>query len=81
MRRSSSAKAGHVLTDDRLAENDAAENVADRPVRALPHFLQIELFDARFVRRDRSAFDAEAMEDQRHFWAEEGGIGGMKSLT
>ena len=50
----------HVLADDRLAEDDAAENVADGAVRALPHFLEIEFFDPRFVGRDRGAFDADA---------------------
>ena len=50
----------HVLADDRLAEDDAAQNVADGAVRALPHLLEMELFDARLVGRDRRAFDADA---------------------
>ena len=53
-------EARHVLADDRLAEDDAAQNVADRAVRALPHLLEMELFDARLIGRDRRAFDADA---------------------
>ena len=51
----------HVLADDRLAEDGAAEDVADGAVRRLPHFLQIEFLHAGFVRRDGGAFDADAM--------------------
>ncbi len=50
----------HVPADDRLAEDDPAQNVADGAVRAPPHFLEIEFLDPRFVRRDRRAFDADA---------------------
>ncbi len=50
----------HVLADDRLAEDDAAEDVADRAVRALPHFLEIEFLHPRLVGRDGRAFDADA---------------------
>ena len=39
---------------------DAAEDVADRAIRAFPHFLEMKLFDARLVRRDGGAFDADA---------------------
>ena len=57
--------AGHeardVGDDDRLAEDDAAEDVADRAVRALPHLLEAELLDARLVGRDRGALDADAV--------------------
>ena len=57
--------AGHqardVRDDDRLAEDDAAEDVADRAVRRLPHLLQAELLDARLVGRDRRALDADAV--------------------
>ncbi len=53
-------EARHVLADDRLAEDDAAEDVADRAVRALPHLLEIELLHARLVGRDGRAFDADA---------------------
>src|SRR5437879_4444658 len=44
--------ARHVLADDGLAENRAVENVADGPVGAAPHLLQVELLDAPFVRSD-----------------------------
>ncbi len=54
-------QAGHVAADDGLAEDDAAEDVADGAVGALPHLLQIELFDARLVRRDGRALDADAV--------------------
>src|SRR5690606_15572842 len=54
-------QARNVLHDDRLAEDDAAENVADRAVRALPHLLEAEFLDAAFVRRDRRALDADAV--------------------
>ncbi|MNN18816.1 hypothetical protein D3C81_1320350 [compost metagenome] len=49
----------HVLADDRLAENDAAQDVADGAVRRLPHLLQAEFGDAGFVRRDGGALDAD----------------------
>ena len=57
--------AGHqardVRDDDRLAEDHAAEDVADRAVRRAPHLLQAELLDARLVGRDRRALDADAV--------------------
>src|SRR6202044_3679210 len=49
----------HVLADDRLAEDDAAKNVADGAVWASPHFLQMEFFDPRLLRGDGRAFDAD----------------------
>ena len=54
-----------VLADDRLTEDGAAQDVADRPVGRLPHLLQFEFFDARLVRRDRRAFDANAVLQDR----------------
>ena len=51
----------HVLADDRLAENGAAEDVADGAVRRFPHFLELEFLHARFVGRDRRAFDGDAV--------------------
>ncbi|MCY1300304.1 hypothetical protein D9M70_498650 [compost metagenome] len=54
-------QARNVLADDRLAEDDAAEDVADRAVRRLPHLLQLEFLDAGFIRRDRGALDADAV--------------------
>ena len=52
---------GHVAHDDRLAEDDAAEDVADRAVRRPPHLLQAELLDPGLVRGDRRALDADAV--------------------
>ena len=54
-------QARDVADDDRLAEDDAAEDVADRAVRRAPHLLQAELLDAGLVRRDRGALDADAV--------------------
>ena len=50
-----------VRDDDRLAEDDAAEDVADRAVRRAPHLLQAELLDPGLVRGDRRALDADAV--------------------
>src|SRR3712207_7299208 len=47
----------HVGHDDRLAEDDAAEDVADRPVGRAVHPLEAELLDAGLVRGDRRALD------------------------
>ena len=52
---------GHVLADDRLTEDHAAQDVADGAVRRLPHLLQAELGHARLVRRDRGALHADAV--------------------
>ena len=54
-------EARHVAHDDRLTEDDAAEDVANRAVRALPHLLEAELLDARLVGRDGGALDADAV--------------------
>ncbi|EEY04764.1 NADP-dependent isocitrate dehydrogenase [Brucella melitensis bv. 3 str. Ether] len=54
-------EARHVLADDRLAEDHAAEDIADGAVGRLPHFLQLEFFHARFVGRDGRAFYAHAI--------------------
>ena len=54
-------EARHVLADDRLAEDDAAKDVADGAVRRLPHLLQAEFLDACFVRGDGCALDADAV--------------------
>ena len=55
--------AGHrtrdLLQDDRLTEDGAAENVADRAVRREPHLLQVELLHTRLIGRDRGALDAD----------------------
>jgi hypothetical protein len=39
-------QARHVLADDRLAEDHAAQDVADGAVGRLPHLLQAEFLDA-----------------------------------
>jgi hypothetical protein len=46
----------HVLADNRLAEDHAAEDIADRAVGRLPHLLELELFDALLVGCDGGAF-------------------------
>ena len=51
----------HVGADDWLTEHHAAQNVADCTVGRLPHLLQLELFNARFIRGDGGAFDADAV--------------------
>ena len=51
----------HVPADDRLAEDDAAEDVADGAVRRLPHLLEVEFLHPRLVRGDRGAFDPDAV--------------------
>lgn len=51
----------NVGDDDRCAEDRAAENVADRSVRGTPHLLETEFLDTCLVRRDRGAFDADAV--------------------
>ena len=43
-------QARHVLADDRLAEDHAAQDVADGAVGRLPHLLQVEFLHAGFVR-------------------------------
>ncbi len=53
-------KTRYVLANDRLTEDNAAEDVADRAVGRAPHLLQPEFLDALFVRRDRRAFHADA---------------------
>ena len=52
---------GDVAADDRLAEDHAAQDVADRAVGGLPHPLQPEFLDPRLVGGDRGAFDADPM--------------------
>src|SRR5690606_12921027 len=46
---------------DRLAEDHAAQDVADGAVRRLPHLLQAEFGDARLVRGDGGALHADAV--------------------
>lgn len=51
-------KLGDVADDDGLAENSATHNVTDGAIRRFPHFFEIELFNASFIRRDRSTLDS-----------------------
>src|SRR5207247_6335693 len=53
--------ARHVFADNGLPENRAVENIADGTVRAAPHLLQVELFDAPFVGGDGRAFHGYAV--------------------
>ena len=53
-------EARHVLADDRFAEDDAAEDVADGAVRRAVHLVKVEFLHPRLVRRDGGAFDADA---------------------
>ena len=54
-------QARHVLADDGLAEDHAAQDVADGAVGRLPHLLELELFDARLIGRDGRALDGDAV--------------------
>ena len=54
-------QARHVGADDRLAEDGAVEDVAYGAVGAAPHLLELELGDARLVRRDGRALHADAV--------------------
>lgn len=40
-------KAGDVFADDRLSEDGSPKDVPDGSIRALPHFLQLELCENR----------------------------------
>jgi hypothetical protein len=50
-----------VAADNRLAEDRAVEDVADRAVWRPPHLPQVELLDARFVGRNRGALHRDAV--------------------
>ncbi len=56
---------GNAIQHNRLAEDGAPEDIADRAVRALPHLLELELDHARLVRRDRRALDADLVLEDR----------------
>ena len=47
-----------VVDDDRLAEDDAAQNVPDSAVRRPPHLLKAELLNASLIGSDRRALHA-----------------------
>ena len=73
-------QAGDVLDHDRLAENDAAQDVADRAVRRLPHLLELEFFDAGFVGGDRRALHADAVLLDRVRAVDRDLVGGLVAL-
>src|SRR3546814_15602000 len=50
-----------VCSSDLLAEDGAADDVADGAVRRAPHLLQAELLDAALVGGDGRALDADAV--------------------
>ncbi len=52
---------GDVVHDDGLAEDHAAEDVADGAVGAAPHLLEAELLDAGLVGGDGGALDADVV--------------------
>ena len=54
-------EARDVLADDGLAEDHAAEDVADGAVGRTPHLLEAEFFDTAFIGGDGGAFDADAV--------------------
>jgi hypothetical protein len=54
-------EARHVAADDRLTEDHAAEDVADRAVRRAPHLLEAEFLHPRLVGGDGRALHADAV--------------------
>src|SRR5690606_16702638 len=52
---------GDVGDDDRLAEDDTAQDVADGAVGAAPHLLEAELLDTGLVGGDGGALDTHAV--------------------
>ena len=50
-----------VVDDDRLAEDDAAQNVPDSAVRRPPHLLQAELLNSSLIGSDRRALHANSV--------------------
>ena len=52
-------EARDVRTDDRLTENNAAEDVTDGAVGRLPHFLKRKFLYALLIRGDRGAFNTD----------------------
>src|SRR5690606_5487903 len=51
----------HVFADDRLTEDHAAQNVADRAIGRAIHALEPEFLHARLVRRDGGALHPDAV--------------------
>ena len=54
-------QARDIVDHDGFAEDNAAQNVPDGAVRADPHLLEAEFFDACLVRCDGGAFHAHAV--------------------
>ena len=52
---------GNVVANNWLTEYNTIQDVADRPVWRLPHLLQIEFFNTRFVWGDSRTFDADTV--------------------
>ena len=50
-----------VGNDDRLPEDHAAQDVANRPIGRYPHLLEVELLHPRLIRGDGGALDAGAV--------------------
>ena len=48
----------HILADDGFAEHDPAQDIADGAVGRLPHLLELEFFDPRFIGGDGGALYA-----------------------
>ena len=51
-------QARNVRDDDRLAEDNSTEDVADGSIRGLPHFFETEFFNAGFIRSNGCALNA-----------------------
>ena len=54
---------GDALQDDGLTEDRAAEDIADRAVRALPHLLQLELLNTSLVGGNGGTLDSDLVLD------------------
>ena len=59
-------QARHVRANNRFAKNSAVENIANGAVGRLPHLLEIEFLDARFIRRNRCALHGDTVLLGRH---------------
>lgn len=49
---------GDVADDDWFAENGATHNVTDGAIGRFPHLLELELFHASLIRRNRGTLDS-----------------------
>lgn len=52
-------ESGNVLDDDWFSKDCSIEDVPDGAIGALPHLLEVELFDSRLIRSDGGALDAD----------------------